>query len=92
MVKSSESDENISGFKIEAVLRARLSPITRNKIYDYIAHTSVVNPYAQLSFESNEGRILFERRTTVLPSAGEGSSTPSHRHGFENAQESNFKF
>lgn len=70
MVKSNESEiENISGFKIEAVLRARLSPITRNKIYDYIAHTSVVNPYAQLSFESNEGRILFERRTTVLPSA-----------------------
>ena len=93
MVKSTESEiENISGFKIEAVLRARLSPITRNKIYDYIAHTSVVNPYAQLSFESNEGRIMFERRTTVLPSAAEGSSTPSHRHGFENAQESNFKF
>ena len=70
MVKSNESEiENISGFKIEAVLRARLSPITRNKIYDYIAHTSVVNPYAQLSFESNEGRIMFERRTTVLPGA-----------------------
>jgi len=68
IVKSDESQiKDISGFKIEAVLRARLSPITRNKIYDYIAHTSVVNPYAQLSFESNEGKIVFERRTTILP-------------------------
>lgn len=57
------------GFKVEAVLRARLSPITRNKIYDYISQTSVVNPYAVLTFESDEGSITFERRTSVMPNS-----------------------
>jgi len=55
------------GFKVEAVLRARLSPVTRNKIYDYISHTSVVNPYAILTFESDEGVVTFERRTSAMP-------------------------
>lgn len=59
--------EGESGFKVEAVLRARLSPVTKNKIYDYVSHTSVVNPYAVLNFESDEGVVAFERRTSVMP-------------------------
>jgi DNA topoisomerase VI subunit B len=59
--------EGESGFKVEAVLRARLSPVTKNKIHDYISHTSVVNPYAVLNFESDEGVVAFERRTSVMP-------------------------
>jgi DNA topoisomerase VI subunit B len=55
------------GFRIEAVLRARLSPITKNKIYDYISQTSIVNPYAVLRFETDEGKVTFERRTEIMP-------------------------
>ncbi len=55
-----------SGFRIEAILRARLSPITKGKIYDYISQTSVVNPYAVLEFETDEGKVVFERRTSVM--------------------------
>jgi DNA topoisomerase VI subunit B len=55
------------GFKIVATLRARLSPITKNKIYDYISQTSIVNPYANLIFENNDGKITFERRTEIMP-------------------------
>lgn len=56
-----------SGFKIEAVLRARLSPITKNKIYDYISHTSIVNPYAFLVFKTDDGEVSFDRRTKIMP-------------------------
>ena len=56
-----------SGFKIVAMLRARLSPITKNKIFDYVSQTSVVNPYALLAFETDEGRVVFDRRTEVMP-------------------------
>src|SRR5918912_500574 len=56
-----------SGFKVQAVLRARLSPITKNKIYDYISQTSVVNPYAVLTFQSDEGKVVFDRRTKIMP-------------------------
>lgn len=56
-----------SGFRIEAVLRGRLSPITKNKIYDYISQTSIVNPYAIISFSTDEGTIIFDRRTTIMP-------------------------
>jgi DNA topoisomerase VI subunit B len=56
-----------SGFKIEAVLRARLSPITKSKIYDYVSHTSIVNPYAFLVFQTDEGQVSFDRRTKVMP-------------------------
>jgi DNA topoisomerase-6 subunit B len=56
-----------SGFRIEAVLRGRLSPITKNRIYDYISQTSIVNPYAVISFSTDDGKITFERRTTVMP-------------------------
>src|SRR5919205_1651980 len=57
----------MSGFKIEAVLRARLSPITKSKIYDYISQTSIVNPYAVLTFQSDEGKVVFDRRTKIMP-------------------------
>jgi DNA topoisomerase VI subunit B len=56
-----------SGFRIEAVLRARLSPITKNRIYEYISQTSVVNPYAVIVFETDDGRIVFDRRTNAIP-------------------------
>jgi DNA topoisomerase-6 subunit B len=56
-----------SGFKIEAVLRARLSPITKSKIYDYISQTSIVNPYAIITFSTDEGSVVFERRTDSMP-------------------------
>ena len=56
-----------SGFKVQGVLRARLSPITKNKIYDYISQTSVVNPYAVLTFQSDEGKVVFDRRTKIMP-------------------------
>ena len=56
-----------SGFKIEAMLRARLSPITKNKIYDYVSQTSVVNPYAVIIFTTDEGSVSFERRTSNMP-------------------------
>jgi DNA topoisomerase-6 subunit B len=56
-----------SGFKIEAILRARLSPITKNRIYDYISQTSIVNPYAVVTFETDDGRVVFDRRTEVIP-------------------------
>ena len=57
----------MSGFKIEAVLRARLSPITKNRIYDYISQTSIVNPYALLTFKTDEGKVVFDRRTKIMP-------------------------
>jgi DNA topoisomerase-6 subunit B len=56
-----------SGFKVQVVLRARLPPITKNRIYEYISQTSIVNPYAILSFESDEGKVVFDRRTKIMP-------------------------
>jgi DNA topoisomerase VI subunit B len=56
-----------SGFRIEAVLRGRLSPITKNKIHDYISQTSIVNPYAVISFSTDDGEITFDKRTTIMP-------------------------
>lgn len=56
-----------TGFKVEAVLRARLSPITKNKIYDYVSNTSIVNPYASLKFFTDDGELTFDRRTTIMP-------------------------
>jgi DNA topoisomerase-6 subunit B len=59
------------GFKVEAVLHAKLSPITRNniknKINEYISQTSIVNPYAIIEYETDEGKVRFERRTDVMP-------------------------
>ena len=56
-----------SGFRIEAILRARLSPITKSRIYEYISQTSVVNPYSVLVFETDDGRVVFDRRTDAIP-------------------------
>jgi DNA topoisomerase VI subunit B len=60
-----------SGFRVEAVLRAKHSPITRfnikSKINEYISQTSVVNPYAVIEFETDEGKVTFDRRTEVMP-------------------------
>ncbi|HET6730694.1 MAG TPA: DNA topoisomerase VI subunit B [Nitrososphaeraceae archaeon] len=56
-----------SGFRIEAVLRGRLSPVTKNRIYDYISQSSIVNPYAIISFSTDDGTIIFDRRTTIMP-------------------------
>src|ERR671925_1127650 len=63
--------EGDSGFKVEAVLHAKLSPITKNnmknKINEYISQTSIVNPYAIIEYETDEGKVIFERRTEVMP-------------------------
>jgi DNA topoisomerase-6 subunit B len=68
IIKTGESRiQDEYGFRIEAVLRARLSPITKNKIYEYISQTSIVNPYAILTFETDEGKVVFERRTEIMP-------------------------
>jgi DNA topoisomerase-6 subunit B len=60
-----------SGFRVEAVLRAKLSPISKNlmkgKINEYISQTSVVNPYAVIEYETDEGKVTFERRTETMP-------------------------
>lgn len=67
-VKNDESQiEGESGFKVEAILRAKLSPVTKNKIYDYISQTSIVNPYAIIIFETDEGKVTFKRRTQIMP-------------------------
>ncbi|MFB5598866.1 MAG: DNA topoisomerase VI subunit B [Nitrososphaeraceae archaeon] len=55
------------GFKIYTTLRARLSPITKSKIYDYVTQSSIVNPYANITFENDEGKITFKRRTDRMP-------------------------
>jgi DNA topoisomerase VI subunit B len=68
-VKNDESQiEGNSGFKVQAILRAKLSPVTKNKIYDYISQTSIVNPYAIIVFETDEGKVTFKRRTETMPS------------------------
>jgi DNA topoisomerase VI subunit B len=67
-VKYGESHiQGESGFKVEAILRAKLSPVTKNKIYDYISQTSIVNPYAIIIFETDEGKVTFKRRTQIMP-------------------------
>ena len=66
-IKEGYSINSKSGFKIEAMLRARLSPVTKNKIYDYISQTSIVNPYAIITFSTDDGKVVFERRTKIMP-------------------------
>ncbi len=67
-VKNEESQiQGESGFKVEAILRAKLSPVTKNKIYDYISQTSIVNPYAVIIFETDEGKVTFKKRTEIMP-------------------------
>jgi DNA topoisomerase-6 subunit B len=67
-VKNDESQiEGEAGFKVEAILRAKLSPVTKNKIYDYISQSSIVNPYSIIIFETDEGKVTFKRRTEIMP-------------------------
>lgn len=71
-VKGEESRiAGASGFRVEAVLRSKLSQITRinakSKINDYISQTSVVNPYAVIEYETDEGKVRFDRRTKAMP-------------------------
>jgi len=61
--------EGPSGFRIRVVLRARLLPITKNKIYDYVTQTSIVNPYAFITFETDDGVFSFDRRTSIMPTS-----------------------
>jgi DNA topoisomerase VI subunit B len=67
VINKDYSIKSKSGFRIEAMLRARLSPITKSKIYDYISQTSIVNPYAVITFSTDEGRVVFDRRTKNMP-------------------------
>src|SRR5918999_4099266 len=72
VIKGEESKiEGDSGFKVEAVLHAKLSPITRNnmknKSNEYVSQTSIVKPYAIIEYETDEGKVRFERRTEVMP-------------------------
>jgi DNA topoisomerase-6 subunit B len=72
VTKGEESEiDGDSGFKVEAVLHAKLSPITRNnmknKINEYVSQTSIVNPYAIIEYETDEGKVRFERRTEAMP-------------------------
>ncbi|HVX02992.1 MAG TPA: DNA topoisomerase VI subunit B [Nitrososphaera sp.] len=69
-IKEGAGDAKIngdSGFRVEAMLRAKLSPITKSRIYDYISQTSVVNPYAHIEFETDDGKVTFDRRTDRMP-------------------------
>src|ERR671931_288712 len=36
-------------------------------IYEYVSQTSIVNPYAILVFETEEGKVVFNRRTEIMP-------------------------
>ena len=56
-----------SGFRIEVILRAKLVPITKNKIYEYVSETSIVNPYSSITFETDDGIFQFNRRTSIMP-------------------------
>jgi DNA topoisomerase-6 subunit B len=66
-VKDNAAMSDDSGFRVEAMLRAKLSPITKSRIYDYISQTSVVNPYAHIEFETDDGKVAFGRRTDRMP-------------------------
>ncbi|HSA75387.1 MAG TPA: DNA topoisomerase VI subunit B, partial [Candidatus Nitrosocosmicus sp.] len=59
--------KSTSGFKIEVILRAKLMPITKSKIYEYVSETSIVNPYASITFETDDGVFHFDRRTSIMP-------------------------
>ena len=59
--------QDTSGFRIEVILRAKLVPITKNKIYEYVSETSIVNPYSSITFETDDGIFQFNRRTSIMP-------------------------
>ena len=66
-VRFTDTTTSKSGFKIEVILRAKLMPITKNKIYEYVSETSIVNPYASITFETDDGLFHFDRRTSIMP-------------------------
>lgn len=41
--------------------------LPRIRFHDYVSHTSIVNPYAVLVFQTDEGEVTFDRRTNVMP-------------------------
>src|SRR6185503_6073808 len=59
--------QDTSGFRLEVILRAKLLPITKNKIYEYVSETSIVNPYSSITFETDDGIFQFNRRTSIMP-------------------------
>ena len=59
--------QDTSGFRIEVILRAKFIPITKNKIYEYVSETSIVNPYSSITFETDDGIFQFNRRTSIMP-------------------------
>ena len=67
LLKQYSRIEGTSGFRIEVILRAKLVPITKNKIYEYVSETSIVNPYSSINFETDDGIFQFNRRTSIMP-------------------------
>lgn len=67
LTKQNSYIKSTSGFRIEVVLRAKLVPITKNKIYEYVSETSIVNPYSSITFETDDGIFQFNRRTSIMP-------------------------
>ncbi len=63
--------QDTSGFRIEVILRAKLVPITKNKIYEYVSETSIVNPYSSITFETDDGIFQFNRRTSIMPNSAQ---------------------
>jgi DNA topoisomerase VI subunit B len=43
LLKQHSRIQDTSGFRIEVILRAKLVPITKNKIYEYVSETSIVH-------------------------------------------------
>ncbi len=67
LLKQHSRIQDSSGFRIEVILRAKLVPITKNKIYEYVSETSIVNPYSSITFETDDGIFQFNRRTSIMP-------------------------
>ncbi len=67
LLKQHSRIQDTSGLRIEVILRAKLVPITKNKIYEYVSETSIVNPYSSITFETDDGIFQFNRRTSIMP-------------------------
>lgn len=67
LLKQHSRIQYTSGFRIEVILRAKLVPVTKNKIYEYVSETSIVNPYSSITFETDDGVFQFNRRTSIMP-------------------------
>ena len=77
------------------MLHAKLSPITRNnmknKINEYISQTSIVNPYAIIEYETDEGKSGLKEGRSHAAARQRSSPSPS-RHGSTDAQEGDNEF